>query len=190
MTRTRPLLGEPLALDLVNTAWVEQGAWVDFFDDFGGTESWLAEHGLPGDAEQAREPLVMARQALRTVLSDRLRTTLSDGEEQPGATSGEGEALLDAVLEHGSRRPRLRGAQPYEKIVVDHPSWHAAWLAAADLVRLMGERPERIRKCSNPACVLWFYDTSKNGSRRWCSMEACGNRAKSNRFQKRHRSLD
>ncbi|GAA3473239.1 CGNR zinc finger domain-containing protein [Nonomuraea roseola] len=169
MTRTRPLLGEPLALDLVNTAWVEQDAWVDFFDDPGGTEAWLAEHGLQGEADQARKPLVAARDALRAALVGR-------------------EGPLDAVLDHGSRRPRLRGARPYEETVVDDPAWHAAWVAAADLVRLMGERPERIRKCANPVCVLWFYDISKNGSRRWCSMETCGNRAKSSRFQERQRS--
>ncbi|MFC7718423.1 ABATE domain-containing protein [Nonomuraea recticatena] len=90
MTRTRPLLGEPLALDLVNTAWVEQDAWVDFFDDPGGTEAWLAEHGLQGEADQARKPLVAARDALRAALVGR-------------------EGPLDAVLDHGSRRPRLRG---------------------------------------------------------------------------------
>jgi predicted RNA-binding Zn ribbon-like protein len=46
---------------------------------------------------------------------------------------------------------------------------------------------ERIRGCANPECVLWFYDVSKNGRRRWCSMEGCGNRAKAARFQERHR---
>jgi predicted RNA-binding Zn ribbon-like protein len=34
----------------------------------------------------------------------------------------------------------------------------------------------RLRKCSN--CVLHFYDSSKKGTRRWCSMQLCGNRAK------------
>jgi lactoylglutathione lyase len=27
-----------------------------------------------------------------------------------------------------------------------------------------------LRKCENPACVLFFYDTTKNDARRWCSM--------------------
>ena len=35
-----------------------------------------------------------------------------------------------------------------------------------------------VRKCENPACILYFYDTTKNHGRRWCSMSACGNRAK------------
>jgi predicted RNA-binding Zn ribbon-like protein len=35
-----------------------------------------------------------------------------------------------------------------------------------------------VRKCESADCVLWFYDTSKNHARRWCSMELCGNRKK------------
>ena len=34
----------------------------------------------------------------------------------------------------------------------------------------------RVRKCGQ--CVLHFYDTSKKGTRRWCSMQLCGNRIK------------
>jgi predicted RNA-binding Zn ribbon-like protein len=42
-----------------------------------------------------------------------------------------------------------------------------------------------IRKCENPECILFFYDTSKNHSRRWCSMELCGNRSKVAAFRER-----
>ncbi len=42
-----------------------------------------------------------------------------------------------------------------------------------------------IRKCEDPKCILWFYDSSKNHSRRWCSMELCGNRAKVAAFRER-----
>jgi predicted RNA-binding Zn ribbon-like protein len=42
---------------------------------------------------------------------------------------------------------------------------------------LLTERdPGRIKMCENPACVLHYYDTSKNGSRRWCDTRTCGNR--------------
>lgn len=34
----------------------------------------------------------------------------------------------------------------------------------------------RIRKCKNPECVLYFYDTSKGGQRSWCSLDICGNK--------------
>ncbi|MBI3650844.1 MAG: CGNR zinc finger domain-containing protein [Acidobacteria bacterium] len=43
-----------------------------------------------------------------------------------------------------------------------------------------------IKQCENPPCVLFFYDTSKNHARRWCSMNLCGNRAKAAaHYQKR-----
>lgn len=35
-----------------------------------------------------------------------------------------------------------------------------------------------VKKCENPACVLYFYDNSKNNTRRWCSPKTCGNRMK------------
>jgi predicted RNA-binding Zn ribbon-like protein len=36
--------------------------------------------------------------------------------------------------------------------------------------------------------VLWFLDVSKNGSRRWCRMDVCGNRAKVGRYNRRQRA--
>jgi len=36
----------------------------------------------------------------------------------------------------------------------------------------------RIRQCEAKACQIWFLDTTKNATRRWCSMAICGNRAK------------
>ncbi|WP_101848290.1 CGNR zinc finger domain-containing protein [Zhihengliuella sp. ISTPL4] len=162
----RPLRGEPLALDLVNTAWVEGDHRVDLFDDPAGVSAWLAEHRLPG-GRGARAALVRARDAIRAAVT---------GDTDP----------LGVVLAHGSRRPGLRQGVPSEEVIVDDPDWHAAWVAAADLVRLYGERPERIRPCANPECVLWFYDTSKSGQRRWCSMQGCGNRMKAARFYDKH----
>lgn len=41
----------------------------------------------------------------------------------------------------------------------------------------------RVRRCANPKCDRVFFDGSKNGSRRWCDMGSCGNRAKAARFR-------
>lgn len=55
---------------------------------------------------------------------------------------------------------------------------------ARDAVRLFAEvgfvkEPgARIRHCGAPDCGLVFFDESRAGSRRWCSMATCGNRAK------------
>jgi predicted RNA-binding Zn ribbon-like protein len=55
--------------------------------------------------------------------------------------------------------------------------------ATADL--LTENEPSRIRKCES--CVAHFFDTSKKGSRRWCSMNICGNRLKVAAYQRRRR---
>jgi predicted RNA-binding Zn ribbon-like protein len=57
----------------------------------------------------------------------------------------------------------------------------AAWLLAHT------DR-SRIRQCD--ACVLHFLDTSKKGTRRWCSMRLCGNRLKVAAYQARRRGDD
>jgi predicted RNA-binding Zn ribbon-like protein len=44
-----------------------------------------------------------------------------------------------------------------------------------------------IKKCQNPVCVLFFYDTTKNHTRHWCSMSLCGNRHKVAAHYRRHR---
>jgi predicted RNA-binding Zn ribbon-like protein len=61
------------------------------------------------------------------------------------------------------------------------------WWSAADLV-LAADRL-RLRCCANPHCGWLFLDDSKAGTRRWCSMSACGNRAKVQRHAQRQRSL-
>ncbi|WP_261304988.1 CGNR zinc finger domain-containing protein [Paenibacillus andongensis] len=49
-------------------------------------------------------------------------------------------------------------------------------------------KPDNLKKCENHKCILFFYDTSRNQQRRWCSMERCGNRVKVNQHYHRHKS--
>jgi predicted RNA-binding Zn ribbon-like protein len=56
--------------------------------------------------------------------------------------------------------------------------------SAADL--LTSRDLQRVRECAAHTCGWLFLDRSKNGSRRWCNMQVCGNRAKARRFYKRH----
>ncbi len=57
--------------------------------------------------------------------------------------------------------------------------------AAADV--LVTGNPERLKRCSDSECGWLYYDTSKNNSRRWCSMKTCGNRAKAGKFYQTHK---
>jgi predicted RNA-binding Zn ribbon-like protein len=56
--------------------------------------------------------------------------------------------------------------------------------STADL--LVSAQLDRIRVCADPECGWLFLDSSRNRSRRWCSMDSCGNRAKARRFYQRH----
>ena len=57
--------------------------------------------------------------------------------------------------------------------------------SAADL--LVSPELKRVKQCADDACGWLFVDMSRNNSRRWCSMEDCGNRAKAHRHYLRKR---
>ncbi|MEV8315501.1 CGNR zinc finger domain-containing protein [Streptomyces sp. NPDC059900] len=172
----RPLTGEPLSLDLLNTVWMHEGVRQDLLTDTGGLGVWLAANGLGTrfTADGATlEHVLRAREALASVV------------DSPGDPAGI--ARVDAVLSHGRIRATLTGEGPGEEPEFADPAWGAAWLAARDYLSLLAAAPDRIRGCAHESCVLHFFDTSRNGTRRWCSMAACGNRAKASRHYARSR---
>ncbi|HLU95372.1 MAG TPA: CGNR zinc finger domain-containing protein [Thermobifida alba] len=175
-TPTRPLVGEPIALDLLNTRWVAGSTGYDLLETLDGLRRWLDDVGLAGRCPV--DPPALARLVHTRDVLERL----VDGPGDPGAAEE-----LNAVLAHGRVRRSLRSGVPEETVEFDHPSWSAAWTAADNYLALLADRPDRVRRCANPACVLHFLDTSRNGTRRWCSMAGCGNRAKAARHQARTR---
>jgi predicted RNA-binding Zn ribbon-like protein len=68
---------------------------------------------------------------------------------------------------------------------IDRPLW-AIVSDAAEL--LVGDERDRIRECGASDCQWLFLDTTRNRSRQWCSMTACGNRAKARRHYARART--
>lgn len=68
---------------------------------------------------------------------------------------------------------------------LDQPILPVIW-SAAEL--LTSPERARIRRCEGQGCTWLFLDTSRNRTRRWCSMEDCGNRAKAQRHYARHHS--
>jgi predicted RNA-binding Zn ribbon-like protein len=58
---------------------------------------------------------------------------------------------------------------------------------ARDAVELLAsDAGPRLRTCAAAGCGLVFYDASRPGTRRWCSMATCGNRAKLRTHRARH----
>ncbi|MER6995706.1 CGNR zinc finger domain-containing protein [Streptomyces sp. NPDC000410] len=180
----RPLTGEPLSIDLLNTRWVDADCHHDLLESLGGLTVWLSGTSVrralgerPLAADRATlERLRQARAALDAVATD------------PARPPGDAVAALNAVLAHGRVRRLLRpDGVPDTDVEVDAPFWLPAWAACENWLRLVADRPGRIRCCANPECPLHFFDVSKNGTRRWCSMSGCGNRAKAQRHYERGR---
>ncbi|MFI0711648.1 CGNR zinc finger domain-containing protein [Streptomyces inhibens] len=172
----RPLTGEPVSLDLLNTRWMQDGVRQDLLTGPEGLRIWLESNGLdrrfPADTA-ALEHLLLAREALLSAI------------DSPGDTAGI--ERVNALLDHGRIRATLTAEGPGEEIEFGDPTWGAAWTAARDYLDLLRAAPDRIRSCAHEACILHFFDTSRNGTRRWCSMSACGNRAKASRhYAKTH----
>jgi len=60
-----------------------------------------------------------------------------------------------------------------------------ATLARLGVELLGGPFAPRIKKCDGEYCAILFVDASRKGDRRWCSMSACGNKAKAADFRRR-----
>ncbi|MGW1886797.1 CGNR zinc finger domain-containing protein [Streptomyces sp. NPDC001970] len=180
----RPLTGEPLSVDLLNTRWMDTDGRHDLLDSVDGLSVWL---GSPLVREAlGYRPVPAGRDTLDRLLQ--ARAALDALVASPAQPSAEAVDALNAVLEHGRVRHLLgSGGRPEDDAEVDDPSWLPAWSAAENWLRLLADRPDRIRPCANHECLLHFYDVSKNGTRRWCSMAGCGNRAKAQRHYARNR---
>jgi predicted RNA-binding Zn ribbon-like protein len=92
----------------------------------------------------------------------------------------------------------LRITEGHDELVHTNGNWRLEfiareggldWLLAAiarSAAEIFVEGAEaRIRACANPACGLFFCDTSRTHRRRWCSMAVCGNRHKVANFARR-----
>lgn len=166
----RPLIGEPLAADLLNTHWRQGGRDVDLLGTADGLAQWLTESGQADIAasERVRATLVAARAAIHGIV-----------EGSPGA-----EDTINAVLARGLTVRSLREGVVHERVLFADDDWAPAWRAVTNYLMLAASAPHGIRQCDHPDCVLYFFDPT--GRRRWCSMAGCGNRAKARRHHARH----
>lgn len=172
--RFAPPAGRP-ALDLCNTRLGER----DLLEGPADLEEWFVAAGLTDHAPRvSRRELDSAR-----MLRDGIRQALltADGPALAALAEGWlGRAPGRLSVEPDTLRPRFApAARTSCCLLVD------AVLDALDLVR---ESPGRVRECADPRCPVLFLDTSRNGSRRWCSMERCGARAKASAYYQRHRA--
>lgn len=95
---------------------------------------------------------------------------------------GAGAALAPedrAVVNRAAARTPVRPELGDGGAVLRHGTVAAVLSSVArDAVDLLAEDPARVKECAAPRCTRLYVDRSHRGSRRWCDMGRCGNRAK------------
>jgi predicted RNA-binding Zn ribbon-like protein len=188
-------LGNNLALDFLNTRPVLNGKPEELLPDLGALLRWFRAAGLLAHGAEARfrRRWSGSATALHTVAAmRRLREKLRKGIlswEQFGSVPVPLVAELNKLLGDYPVRSRLQslGSAFSMQLSFDpaSPEDLLAPLAHAAATLFATAGRDRVRKCGN--CVLHFYDTSKKGTRRWCSMRLCGNRLKVAAYAARRR---
>ena len=158
-------------IDFVNT--LDLRPYQEGLDSAGALASWLSDHGLPaGRATQADlERALVLREGIRDLI----------GGDAAGAAVVE-RAARDAQLELRFVEGRAR-LVPAARGVTGALGSLVAEVATAMTDGSWG----RVKLCGADDCRWAFLDTTKNGSRNWCSMRSCGNRAKVQAYRARHR---
>jgi predicted RNA-binding Zn ribbon-like protein len=185
-------------LDLLNTRPVLAEGPTELLPDVLALERWLIASGMVGSAK-ARSVIRGWRQSpqARLFLKDliafreRLRETvlrLESGSSPSDDFLREVNLRLQKHPLHSALRKR-DGAIVREALFEPREPadlWAPIINGVAEL--LSHAETSRLRKCES--CVVHFIDTSKKGSRRWCSMNICGNKHKVAAYQRRKRASD
>ena len=194
------LVGGRLCLDFVNTVdchGCERPK--EYLADYAALVVWARHAGLlPEGAadrlltaaarrpDQAAAALDQAKQ-LRSALY-RIFTEAAGGLAVPSEAIATLNRALAAIADGAeiARTPAgfgwsWRGEASQLEQLLGPLAWSAAeLLTSADLAL--------VRECEGERCSWLFLDTSRNRTRRWCSMIDCGNRAKARRYYAQRRA--
>ncbi len=189
------MVGNNLSLDYVNTKIVVQGQEKDLLEHSEDLLAWAVAANLVSlrrgnELLRSWQPQGISRQVFqyglrfREILLTMIRELQRRHVVKPSVI-----AAINAMLRrqngYAELRPTEEGFAKYFRASFLEPSQLFAPIAEAAADLLCYGNPSYIKKCENPDCVLFFYDMTKNHSRRWCSMAACGNRAKAAAFYQR-----
>ena len=191
------ITGGALCLDFTNTLGDRAAERTnEHLHSFADLVAWSRQAGAvtPSQAarllrEAGRSPAA-ARAALRkaVVVRELIHRVIAGGAQAPDLERFNEEVSL--VLANLRLRREGRGyvwgwSEGHGKTDLGRMLWPVLRSAAELLTS--GELP-RVRVCAEPTCGWLFLDRSKNGSRRWCDMKVCGNRAKARKFYKKSRA--
>ena len=183
-----------LALDFANTVDDPYGPGrVDYLASYPLTLFWSNRVDLLSEERAERLDQIAAQRpeaaaaALESIhrLRGIIETTFTDLITQPESAERHWAALRPYVVEATTRVELGRSATAYELTWpdtddLDRIIWPLAH-SALDLLR--SPQLRRLKRCV--ACPWLFLDGSKNGSRRWCTMNICGTDEKIRRYVSR-----
>jgi len=188
-------VGNHLALDFLNTRPIQNDEPTELLADFSALLRWFQTAGLlsprqmtslqrqSGESATARRTLEAVRE-----FREKLRNEIlawEDGADVHRTTVAElnrlmaAHPMLSKVQATGNVPSLELWFEPRQPEDLFAPLAHSAAKLFAEADR------NRVRMCDQ--CVLHFYDTSKKGTRRWCSMQLCGNRLKVAAYAARQR---
>ena len=169
--RGRPAPSETLQDIAALLDWLGRSAGAESLE---GALGWCRHH--PVKTKQIFADAIGVREALYCIFS-----ALADNAPVPRS---EFARLQQALSAAPARRALIRSGEAFawstDETRVTTPILLAPVLwSAADL--LVGDLGHAVRRCANDECLWLFLDRSKTGTRRWCDMASCGNRAKARR---------
>lgn len=192
-------VGNHPCLDFINTKPVIDGQPVELLATFSALVAWLRQaHLLPQEESLKKLGQKWTGEAKAQHILEEARAfrgTLREMVERIAAGRPVTERAVEAInelLRYGLGHPQLvRRKDEFSRDFVMKSEDGQQFLgllaeAASDLLCRCDS--SLIKKCQNPACVLFFYDTTKNHARHWCSMNLCGNRSKVAAHYHRHRT--
>jgi predicted RNA-binding Zn ribbon-like protein len=192
-------IADSVAIDFLNSIATPVDVPVDWLDDAEGLLAWLSQaqlvpqaaldavrrRAIPGELDQVAARARDLREWFRGFVNQHR------GKALPAAALNELQPL-NVLLERDEQYSQLIAAAPGSTCELELRSlrrWRSPdslLLPIAEaLAKLLSEENfSDIKACEGTACTLMFADHTRARTRRWCSMEICGNRAK----QAGHRS--
>lgn len=144
--------------------------------------TWCRVAGLPApDAEVTAQQVDRARE-LREAIHRLARARVDGLTPTPADVDQVNATVLPAPP------ASLLSPDGFTALPAEHAPLEAILsLIARDTIDLFtGPYALRIRECTAQDCSLFFVDRSRPGSRRWCAMAACGEKASSAAYRQRH----
>jgi len=191
-----PLVGNHLSLDFVNTKIAENGKPRDLLEGPADAAAWAIAVKLLDRTRAKKLAKIWQEAGNREEFEEMLRFRKVLHALVEAMKNGESvkAPALNAINERLRTLNGYAGVLPSDErftkrfvLEIHTPNQLLAPVAEAAADLLCYGNPAYVKKCENPSCVLYFYDGTKNHSRRWCSMKACGNRTKVAAFYQRRR---